>query len=45
MATFLILLLIVAVLALVAAAGVEWGVDSREGAGDDHQRRIPGGVR
>jgi hypothetical protein len=36
--------LVVAVVALFELAAAVWGVDSREGAGDDHQRSSEGGA-
>ncbi len=45
MTSLLILILIIASLALFAIAALGWGADSRDGVGDDHQRRSIGGVR
>jgi hypothetical protein len=36
--------LVIAVVALFELAAAVWGVDSREGAGDDHQRSSEGGA-
>ena len=44
MAPLLVLLLIIVFLALLGAIEAEWGADSRDVVGDDHQRRLPGGA-
>ena len=44
MATLFILALVVTALVLLAFTAEEWGVDSRTGIGDDHQRGVSGGV-
>ncbi len=40
MTPLIALFTIVAILALLGGAAQRWGVDSRDGAGDSHQRAI-----